>query len=106
MKYYSDITHKMYDTVDMLQKAEFAAHEAENLAKIKREREAKQKEELAAKRKARAGEVEEARKAMVAAQKAYRETLEAFIKDYGTYHMTSSSTDDFPVLFDFFSKWF
>ena len=102
MKYYSEKTKKLYDTVELLNQAEFELKEAENREKIRKEREARRKSELADQRKARAAEVEEARKTMVAAQKAYREKLEAFIKDYNSYHYTSTSIDDIPTLFDLF----
>ena len=78
--------------------------EEENLAKIKRERELayekEKKEQLAAKRKERAAEVEAARKAMVEAQKNYKKVLENFIKDYHSYHYSTTSFDDIPTLFD------
>ena len=103
MKYYSEKTQKLYDSVDELNKAEFKAKEAENLAKIKAEKEKAEKEKVAAERKSRAAEVEEARKNMVTAQEKYRELLEAFIHDYHTYHFSTSDVKDFPTLFDFFN---
>lgn len=104
MKYFSEKTNKVYDTVEALNKAEFELKEAENRAKIKAEREKAEKEKLAAERKSRAAEVEEARKQMLEAQKAYKEKLERFCRDYGAWH-TSISTSDVPSLFDLFS-WF
>lgn len=105
MKYYGERTKKLYDSVEACEKAEFAAKEQENLAKIKVEREKAEKERLAAERKSRAAKIEELRKAMVSAQHQYREAIEQFTKDYGSYHYTSHSVDDIPTLFDFFG-WF
>mgnify|MGYP007069851645 CR=1 FL=1 len=99
MKYYSDKTCKFYDTPEACQQAELEIKEAENREKIRKEREEAHKKELAEQRKDRAAVVEEARKAMNAAQKNYKEVLEAFIRDYGNYHYTSQSFDDIPILF-------
>ena len=111
IKIYSDKTNKFYSSVDEANKAEFELKEAENRQKILAERKAAdekaKKEKMAAERKALAAEVEEARKAYITAQKAYREKLEAFCDKYGTYHLSlNSSNDDFPTLFDFFTNWF
>lgn len=46
-----------------------------------------------AKRAERAKEVEEAFKEVAAANKNYHELLNAFIKDYGSYHQTVRDTD-------------
>lgn len=110
MKYFSEVTRDYYDTEKACLEAEFKVKEEQNKEKIRRERaerEAKEKQEkLAAERKARAAEVEEARKAMVAAQKKYQEVLSAFVRDYKTYHYSSTSVDDIPVLFSTFFDWF
>ena len=110
MRYYSEITKSFYDTEKACLEAEFKVKEEQNLAKIKRERaerEAKEKQEkLAAERKARAAEVEEARKAMIAAQKKYQEVLEAFVRDYKSYHLSLNGEDAknaIPSLFDLFN---
>lgn len=111
MKYFSEVTRQYYDTEKACLEAEFKVKEEQNRQKIMREkaeREAKEKQEkLAAERKARANEVEEARKAMVAAQSKYREVLEAFVRDYKTYHLSLNGEDAkglIPTLFDnFFS---
>ena len=110
MKFYSDVTKQFYDTEKACLEAEFKVKEEQNREKIRRERaerEAKEKQEkLSAERKARAAEVEEARKAMVTAQKKYQEVLEAFVRDYKTYHFSSTSLEDVPVLFSTFFDWF
>lgn len=104
IKFYSDKTNKYYPTAEAAEKAEFELKEQENRERAKKEREArlkKEKEEkLAAERKARAAEVEEARKAMGAAQSKYKELIEAFTRDYGSYHYSSHSIEDIPVLFN------
>ena len=103
IKYFSDKTGKYYSSVDEANKAE---RELEERERIRKEKEAKEKAEkaekekaYAAERKAKAAEVEEARKTMVTAQHKYREVLDAFIKQYGSFHYTSHSFDDIPVLF-------
>lgn len=108
MKYYSDVTRSFYDSEKACLEAEFKIKEEQNREKIRRERELalekEKKKKLAAERKARAAEVEEARKAMTAAQSKYKEVVEAFVRDYGSYHYTSTSADDMPsTLFDIFN---
>lgn len=104
LKYYSDKTNKFYDTAEEANRAEFELKEKENLAKIQKEREERElkekKEKLAVERKEAAIKVDNARKALVSAQKAYRDELEAFCKKYGTYHYSTDNADDIPNLFD------
>ena len=104
IKVYSDKTNKFYDTVEEANHAEFELKEKENLEKIKKERELalakEQKEKALAERKAAAAELDEARKAMVTAQKHYAELLDNFIKKYKSYHYTTNSIADIPTLFD------
>ena len=100
MKYVSEITKKAYDS-------EKECLYAEQEFQKKQEQEKVAKEKKAAERADRAKEVEEAYKAAVEANKAYREKLDAFIKDYQTFHMTYSSTSDlindvFDSVFKFF----
>ena len=106
MKYYSEKLNKLYESEQACMDAEFKAKEEENrqaVLKARQEAEEKEKKEkAAAERKAMADEVETARKAMVEAQKAYREKLEGFCKKYGTYHITLPNADSLPHLFDFF----
>lgn len=75
MKYYSEKLNKVFETVDALEKAE-AELEAKNAEKKKK----------AEARAIRAKEVEDA-------YKNYRTLLDAFCKDYGSFH-TSYSTSD------------
>lgn len=109
MRYYSEITKTIYDTEKACLEAEFKVKEEQNKEKIRRERaerEAKEKQErLNAERKVRAAEVENARKAMDAARSKYAEVLQAFCKDYGSYHTTLTNEDAkniIPTLFDVF----
>jgi hypothetical protein len=108
IKIYSDRTNQFYNSVDEANRAEFELKEKENLAKIekeRKERELKEKKEKAtAERKAAAEVVENARKAYLEAQKAYREALENFCGKYGTYHYTVENGEEIPSLFDWFGK--
>ena len=109
VKFFSDKTNKWYPTAEAAEKAEFELKEQENRERIQKERaerEKKEKEEkLANERKTRAQEVEVARKGMIAAQKRYREVLEAFVRDYHTYHLSLDGEDvkkAIPTLFNLF----
>ena len=108
VKIYSDKTNKFYDTVEEANRAEFELKEKENLEKIKKEREAalakQEKEKKIAARKEAAEKVETARKAYLEAQKAYRQELEGFCKNYGTYHYSTDNADEIPSLFDWFGN--
>lgn len=104
MKYYSEILKKTFDTEDECVKAE-KLHEEEQTAK-------KVAEELKAnERKTRAEEVEAARKAMEEvqkdcaakideAQKKYLDLRNAFVKDYGYYHYSTSNEADLHSILD------
>ena len=81
MKIISEKTGKTYNTVNECLEAEKQYDEALAAEKLK-------KEELAKARKERAAEVEEAYSAILDAQKVYREKLDAFVKDYGSFHLT------------------
>ena len=97
MRYFSDVTNKFYDT-----QGECVA--AEHEAALKAEKEKAEKEKIANERKTRAKEVEDARKAMVAARTKYAELLEAFTKDYHVFHQTLTGEDAkkaIPTLFNF-----
>lgn len=102
MKYYSEQLGRVFDTVEELEKAETKRKAEEVAAKIKAEREKAEKEKKAAERKSRAAEVEEARKNMVAAQKKYRELMEAFVQDFHSYHFSTTDVNDFPTFFNLF----
>lgn len=104
VRYYSDRLNRFFDTLEEANKAEFKAKEQENLEKIQKEKslreEKERKEALAAERKAAAMKVEEARKEMEAADKAFKDALSAFIDKYGAYHFTTSNPDEIPSLLD------
>ena len=102
MKIYSEKTNKEYKTVEECLAAEKAFDDKLALEKAK-------KAELTTQRKARAAEVEEAYSAIIKAQKAYREKLNAFVKDYGSFHMTVKTGEGNPFdTFDWFRNliWF
>lgn len=110
IKVYSDRTKQFYNTVEEANHAEFELKEKENLEKIRKEREERErkekKEKALAERKVAAEKVESARKAFNEARKAYHAELEAFCKQYGTYHYTTDGKDDVPSLFDLFDNLF
>lgn len=100
MKFYSEITKKFYDNAQALE-VEEQRIQAEQAAKLEAER--KKNEERAI----RAKEVEAAYQAKVEAEKTYFELRQAFIKDFGSYHMTFSSHEvDFNDLINDFLKIF
>ena len=100
MKIFSEKTNKEYASVDECLAAEEEFDKQVALEKAK-------KEELANVRKDRAKEVEDAYKAILEAQKHYREVLNAFVKDYGSFHMTLHTGDGNPFdLFNRFFDWF
>lgn len=76
MKYYSDLTRKVYDTTEELEKAEKALTEKKNA------------------REARAKEVEDAMEAAREANDHAKEVLAQFCKDYGSYHKTITKASD------------
>lgn len=106
MKFYSEITKKLYDTEKELVKAENEIKVKEIAAK---EAEIKKKAE----RKNRAKEVEEALKVANDAQNKAIQLLKDFTRDYGYFHISytkddvksdkSDKTDFFSIINDFIS---
>ena len=92
MKYYSETLNKVFEN-----EKECLNAEKEYEAKV--EEEEKRKKELADSRKIRAKEVEDAYKAIIDAQKHYNNLKNKFVEDFGSFHMTFSTTDDFHSLF-------
>lgn len=97
MKYFSDVTNKVYDTEEELVKAEEKHNamvlERENAEKAKKEaREAAAKEVQDAMNKANA-----ARNAWVEAHNEATKKLRDFCKTYGGYHMTINGQQIQPV---------
>lgn len=81
MKILSEKTNKTYATIP-----ECLAAEKEYDEKVAKEKE--KQEKLSAARKERANEIEQAYKASADAYKHYQDLLDAFVKDYGSFHMT------------------
>ena len=75
MKYYSEVTKKVYDTVNELKEAEMKVTNEVNA------------------RKADAEKVEAAYKACVDARVAYEKELSEFCKRHGAYHKTFKAED-------------
>lgn len=103
MKFYSEVTKKLYDTEAALNDAENAIKKAECENKA---REIKLKNERAARAKVVDAAFEDYRKAKEIAKKKYSDAnalLDAFVKDYGTYHVSISEknkrADNFDELF-------
>ena len=103
MKFYSEITKKLYDTEADLNDAESTIKKAEC---EKKARETKLKNERAARAKVVDAAFEDYRKAKEIAKKKYSDAndlLDAFVKDYGTYHVSISEknkrADNFDELF-------
>lgn len=99
MKFYSEKLNKMYSTAAEVVKAEEAYDKklAEEKAK---------KEALVNARKTRAEEVDKAFNEAREAYKKYTDLLNAFCKDYGSYHKTFKEGDTVPSLLDWFMQWF
>lgn len=99
MKYYGELTKKLYETEEECEKAE----QAFKLEQEKKEAEALQKSKA---RKEAAKKVEDAYSAMIAAKKAYAEELAAFCHEYGSFHMTVNKDDTLGWMDDFWESWF
>lgn len=104
MKFYSEITKQLYDDEKTLAKAEQEIAD-KKAAKEKARKEAEvKKASLKADREKRAKEVEDAFKVANTAQDNANKLLNAFVKDYGSFHMTMKK--DTPSLFDSYSNLF
>ena len=107
MKYYSENLKKLFDTEKDLKEAE-----------TKYEVALKAKDDLKAEKKKRAEEVENAYKKTLEIKKEYAKKLDEaeaefiklknkFVEDYGSFHMTYSSSEDIlPEYFSFFRNLF
>lgn len=113
MKIMSEKTGLEYPNVDACIAAE--KEYDEKIAKQKADKEAEQKALIAKKeaalanRKAAAAVVEDKRKALLAAQKDFKDALSKFCDEYGAYHYTIKDGDDaWFSLFDnlFYHLWF
>ena len=102
MKYYSEQLNRLFDTVEELEAAEAKQREEEEKALAAKRAEEEKKAQLKAKREERAKEVEEAFKiANEETKKAYA-LLNAFVKDFGSFHTTIRDTG----FSDIFNQWF
>lgn len=100
MKFYSEITSQLYNSEAELNEAESKVKKAEC---EKKARETKLKNERAARAKVVETAFEEYRKAKEITKKKYSEAdalLEAFIRDYGTYHVSISEKNKDANKFD------
>lgn len=97
MRIFSEKTGKEYKTVPEC----IAAEKEFDEAQAKKEA---RKKALSDERKTRAKEVEDALKAVCDAQKVYEEKLNAFVKDYGSFHATIRTGEGNP--FDLFEPLF
>lgn len=91
MKFYSEVTKRLYDSQDELTKDErkVATAEAEKKAAESKK---------SAERAARAKEVEDAYKAEVEAHAKYIKLRNQFVDDYGSFHMSyTTSTPEVEV---------
>lgn len=96
MKYYSEVTKKVYDTPELLEEAEKAVLEAN-----------KEKERKLAERAERAKEVENAFAEAQEARKKADELLSEFCKDYGSFHTTiKEPTNALGWFDDWFNSYF
>lgn len=111
MKIYSEKTGKEYASVEACLTAE---KEFEDAIAAKKAAEAKKAEEEKAKlvklneeRKSRAAAIEQAYGEVLNANKKYRELLDKFVHDYGSFHMTLKTGDLNPFDGLFFNNfWF
>ena len=99
MKYYSEMTDKVYETKKECEKAEEAIvakkkAEEEKQLTLKNEREARSKEVVEAFKKARETEMEANR------------LMKEFVKDYGSFHMSYNGKSSLPTLADFLDSFF
>ena len=96
MRYYSDLTHRFYETEELCKEAE-----VKHLKDI--ESKEKEKQRLLELRKVRTEELEKAHDEFLAARKKYNELLTKFCNDFGPYHsikdIDSNSTGVFSILF-------
>lgn len=103
MKFFSEVTNRVYDSVDALNAAEKKVADEK---RAREEAEAKKK----ATREARAKEVEAALELASKSRSDALEKLNAFVKDYGAFHTSIKNVDSLfgsenalSTLFDLFN---
>lgn len=95
MKYYSEKLKTVYDDVKSLELAE-KDYDEKHAVEIKKKEERTQK----------AKEIEEAYKKYHAAYKEYAALVKAFVKEYGSYHVSFKNDEDgFTQLIDELWRW-
>lgn len=98
MKIISEKTGKEYPNVELCLAAEKAYDEAQAEKKAKEEKalavKKAQEEKAIAERKVDAEKVEEARKAVIEANKAYNKAMNEFLKKHKSYHYTRHYTGE------------
>lgn len=95
MKYFSETLNKVFNSEAECLEAE--EKHAQALAEAKAKKEA-----LTNERAARAKKVEELYKTAAKAKREYEDALNAFVKDYGSFHATFKTTDPFMSILDWF----
>lgn len=106
MKFYSELTRKLYDTEAELTEAEnVKKQEEEEAARKAEEEKAKQEAKMEAK-KARESEIEEARKRMIAARAEYTKLIKEFGQDYYEDFFKGCGTAGFVTLDELLKKFF
>ena len=93
MKFYSEKLNQLFDTEELCAQAEDEHDKKVAEAET-------QKKALAETRANRAKEVEDLYKQAIEAKRTYDEALQAFLKDYGSFHATFKTTDPFFGIFD------
>lgn len=86
MKYYSELTKKIYDTEEELNAAEELVRKEREAAEAKRKAEEEKRLALKAQRAERAKEIEDLIKQRTDLQKQINTKINDFVKDYGAYH--------------------
>ena len=87
MKYYSETLKSFFNSAEECQEAELEEQKAKEEAE-------KKSKALKEQRKERAAEVEKALEELRNAENHYKEVLNNFLKDYGSFHYTYSYRDN------------
>lgn len=95
MKFYSELTKKLYDSNEACEKAEADYKQQLDEAEAK-------KKELAETKAARAKEVTDAYKKAREAQKEYEKLRNSFVQTYGAYHLSFTDPEERVSFFENF----
>lgn len=96
MRYYGELTKKLYDSVEACEKAETEFKKQIDEAEAK-------KKKLAETKAARAKEITEAYQEIRKAQKVYEDLRNQYIRDYGAFHFSFRDPEE---RFSFFNDFF